>query len=179
MFSTILEEADEETASRMVPVILERVGLLYHVKNYRKEIHEWVFFVLWAISNIVRQYSEVFFLALSPAIFLENGSPLIQSHAKLKRFVFFSLLFSRALGSWHVIFSFVMIELGPTLAAFYDTNQKLILYRKYLHSLCQITVCFWLGFKAMWRHSGTSKEGWTQSCDKTFLSAGQSRPLML
>ncbi|RMX54680.1 hypothetical protein pdam_00009343 [Pocillopora damicornis] len=40
MFSTILEEADEETASRMVPVILERVGLLYHVKNYRKEIHE-------------------------------------------------------------------------------------------------------------------------------------------
>ena len=42
MFSTILEEADEETASRMVPVILERVGLLYHVKNYRKEIHEWV-----------------------------------------------------------------------------------------------------------------------------------------
>lgn len=40
MFSTILDEADEETASRMVPVILERVGLLYHVKNYRKEIHE-------------------------------------------------------------------------------------------------------------------------------------------
>ncbi|KAJ7367412.1 AP-5 complex subunit zeta-1, partial [Desmophyllum pertusum] len=28
MFSTILEEADEETASRMIPVILERVGLL-------------------------------------------------------------------------------------------------------------------------------------------------------
>ncbi|XP_078356065.1 AP-5 complex subunit zeta-1-like [Oculina patagonica] len=40
MFSTILEEADEETASRMVPVILERVGLLYPVQNYQKEIHE-------------------------------------------------------------------------------------------------------------------------------------------
>ena len=41
MFSTILEEADEETASRMVPVILERVGLLYPVQDYRKEIHEY------------------------------------------------------------------------------------------------------------------------------------------
>jgi len=40
MFSTILEEADEETASCMVPVILERVGLLYPVQDYRKEIHE-------------------------------------------------------------------------------------------------------------------------------------------
>ena len=139
MFSTILEEADEETASRMVPVILERVGLLYHVKNYRKEIHEWVFFVLWAISNIVRQYSEVFFLALSPAIFLENGSPLIQSHAKLKRFVFFSLLFSRALGSWHVIFSFVMMGLWTNFGCVLRHQSKIDLYRKYLHSLCQIT----------------------------------------
>ena len=41
MFSTILEEADEETASCMVPVILERVGLLYPVQDYRKEIHEY------------------------------------------------------------------------------------------------------------------------------------------
>ena len=74
MFSTILEEADEETASRMVPVILERVGLLYHVKNYRKEIHEWVFFVLWAISNIVRQYSEIFF-CIKPCNFLGKRVP--------------------------------------------------------------------------------------------------------
>ena len=179
MFSTILEEADEETASRMVPVILERVGLLYHVKNYRKEIHEWVFFVLWAISNIVRQYSEIFF-CIKPCNFLgKRGPPLIQSNAKLKRIVFFSLLFSRALGSWHVIFSFVMIELWTNFGCVLRHQSKIDLYRKYLHSLCQITVCFSLGFKAMWRHSGTSKEGWTQSCDKTFLSAGQSRPLML
>jgi len=44
MFSTILEEADEETASRVVPVILERVGLLYPVQDYRKEIHEYGIF---------------------------------------------------------------------------------------------------------------------------------------
>lgn len=76
MFSTILDEADEETASRMVPVILERVGLLYHVKNYRKEIHEWVFFVLWAIFNLVSTvFRDIYFFELSPAIFLENGSP--------------------------------------------------------------------------------------------------------
>lgn len=46
MFSTILEEADEETASRMIPVILERVGLLYPVQNYHKEIHEYVIVIL-------------------------------------------------------------------------------------------------------------------------------------
>lgn len=40
MFSTVLEEADEETVSRMVPVILERVGLLYPVQHYQQEIHE-------------------------------------------------------------------------------------------------------------------------------------------
>ena len=157
MFSTILDEADEETASRMVPVILERVGLLYHVKNYRKEIHEWVFFVLWAIFNLVSTvFRDIYFFELSPAIFLENGSPLNQSHAKLKRFVFLSLLFSRALGSWHVIFSFVMIGLWTNFGCVLRHQSKIDLYRKYLHSLCHITVCFSLGFKAMWRHSGTS-----------------------
>jgi len=40
MFSTMLEEAEEETVSRMVPVILERVGLLYPVQNYQQEIHQ-------------------------------------------------------------------------------------------------------------------------------------------
>ena len=42
MFSTVLEQADEETVSRMVPVILERVGLLYPVQHYQQEIHEYV-----------------------------------------------------------------------------------------------------------------------------------------
>lgn len=40
MFATILEQAEEETASRMVPVMLERAGLLYPVQHYRREIHE-------------------------------------------------------------------------------------------------------------------------------------------
>ena len=43
MFATILEEAEEETVSRMVPVILERVGLLYPVQNYQQQIHEYVY----------------------------------------------------------------------------------------------------------------------------------------
>ena len=42
MFSTVLEEADEETVSRIVPVILERAGLLYPVQRYQLEIHEYV-----------------------------------------------------------------------------------------------------------------------------------------
>ena len=93
MFSTILEEADEETASRMVPVILERVGLLYHVKNYRKEIHEWVFFVLWAISNIVRQYSEIFF-CIKPCNFLgKRGPPSSNQMQNLKELCFFPCCF--------------------------------------------------------------------------------------
>lgn len=42
MFATVLEQAEEETVSRLVPVILERVGLLYPVQHYRGEIHEYV-----------------------------------------------------------------------------------------------------------------------------------------
>ena len=42
----MLEEAEEETVSRMVPVILERVGLLYPVQNYQQEIHQYVKAVL-------------------------------------------------------------------------------------------------------------------------------------
>ena len=96
MFSTILEEADEETASRMVPVILERVGLLYHVKNYRKEIHEWVFFVLWAISNIVRQYSEIFF-CIKPCNFLGKRVPPHPITCKTEKIcVFFLAVFLRS-----------------------------------------------------------------------------------
>ena len=96
MFSTILEEADEETASRMVPVILERVGLLYHVKNYRKEIHEWVFFVLWAISNIVQQYSEIFF-CIKPCNFLGKRVPPHPITCKTeKNCVFFLAVFPRS-----------------------------------------------------------------------------------
>ncbi|XP_044184547.1 AP-5 complex subunit zeta-1-like [Acropora millepora] len=40
MFATVLEQAEEETVSRLVPVILERVGLLYPVQHYQREIHE-------------------------------------------------------------------------------------------------------------------------------------------
>lgn len=43
MFATVLEQAEEETASRLVPVILERVGLLYPVQHYQREIHEYVY----------------------------------------------------------------------------------------------------------------------------------------
>lgn len=141
MFSTILEEADEETASRMVPVILERVGLLYHVKNYRKEIHEWVFFVLWAISNIVRQYSEIFF-CIKPCNFLGKRVPPHPITCKTEKNCVFSLLFSGALGSWHVIFSFVMIGLWTNFGCVLRHQSKIDLYWKYLHSLCQITECF-------------------------------------
>ena len=51
MFSTMLEEAEEETVSRMVPVILERVGLLYPVQNYQQEIHQYVKAVLLPHNN--------------------------------------------------------------------------------------------------------------------------------
>lgn len=57
MFCTILEEADEETASRMVPVILERVGLLYPVQNYQKEIHEYVTFISIKRVLLIRRSS--------------------------------------------------------------------------------------------------------------------------
>lgn len=46
MFATVLEQAEEETVSRLVPVILERVGLLYPVQHYRGEIHEYVIAVI-------------------------------------------------------------------------------------------------------------------------------------